>query len=414
MAMRVVVDRPTDHQLWERAETVAGWVEGVGSIAGLHATCGGTPILVRPCLHPRGVDRKDVHGFWTEIVLQRHLGAIRDGMLTFELFCDEARIASVPLWVMPAARELAVSHPLDLAEYPVPLVPDAPPAPRTIVFPGLGAVGGSSLDRVLRAKMLRDGAATTVYDEANAPALWARVRTRAYRWIDGHECYDAVPIGDGDAVRVTLLRDPIRRIVSLFNYGVLVHPERFAGASFDEFVAAGVARRHCQARALLRVARRDEAEDGTALHRAAARELARAYALVGITERFDETVFLLCRLAGYATIGMWHAVLAAPRTVDPERLSATTCRRLGDDLAVDLELYAEACARFDDHMAAADFGAALERYRTASARRPTLPAAAKATECLRWRQVLADRRLAPVGSTVATIVGADASTRDVA
>ncbi len=405
--MRVVVDRPTDHQLWERAEMVAGWVEGVPSMSRLHATCGGAPVVLRSCLHPRGVDREDVQGFWTEIVQQRHLDAVHDGVLRFDLWRDGTPIASVPLWVTPAARELALSHPLDLAEYPVPPAPDAPPVPRTIVFPGLGAVGGSSLDRLLRAKMLRDGAATPVYDEANAPALWARVRARrptpVFRWIDGHACYDAMPVGDGDAVRVTLLRDPIRRVVSLFNYGVLVHPERFAGASFDEFVAAGMAGRHAQARALLRVAGRDEAPDGATLHRAAAHELAHAYALVGVTERFDETVFMLCRLAGHATIGMWHAVLAAPRAVDPERLSAATRRRLTEDLAVDLELYAEARARFDERVAAASFGPALAHYRAASARRPALPAAAQATACLRWRQVLADRRAAPVGTTVATI-----------
>ncbi|MCC6765149.1 MAG: hypothetical protein IT293_10840 [Deltaproteobacteria bacterium] len=411
--MRVVVDRPTDHQLWARAETIAGFVEGVVSLAGLRAACGGVELPLRPCLHPSGAERDDLHGFWTEVVLQRHLDAIRDGLLSLEIWHGTSRVAAVPLWVMPGARELAGSHPLDLADYPVPPTPDAivtkgitaaGAPPQTLVFPGLGAVGGSTLACLLRAKMLREGWATTVYDEANVPALWRRVRARAtapgFRWIDGHACYDALPVVAGDAVRVTLLRDPIRRLVSVFNYGILVHPERFAGASFDDFVAAGEARRYAQARALLRVAGRDGERDGIGLHHAAARELAHAYALVGITERFDETVFLLARLAGYASIPMWHSVLAAPRTVDPDRLAPATRRRLARDLAVDLELYAEARARFHERVVTAGFGAALAAYRAASARQRPLPAATKATECLRWRQVLGDHGRGPIGSMV--------------
>lgn len=404
--MRVVVDRPTDHQIWDRAEIVAGWVEGVASLDGVRVTCGADTLRSAACFHPHALGRDDVHGFWTEVIVQRHLGAIRDGMLRLEVWRGESRLASLPLWIMPAARELAVSHPLDLADYPVPPPAAAPPAPATIVFPGLGAVGGSSLNRLLRGTMLRRGWATPVYDEANAPTLWAKVRARrpatCFRWIDGHECYDAVPIGAGDAVRVTLLRDPVRRVVSVFNYGVLVHPERFAGASFEDLVAAGEARRHSQARALLRAAGRDpDALDGLALHRAAERELAHAYALVGITELFEETIFALARLAGLATIGMWRPVLAAPRTVDPDRLGAATRRRLTRDLAVDLDLYEAARARFQATVTAAGFGAPLDAYRAAAARRRDLPATAKATECLRWRQVLGDHDRRPVGTAVA-------------
>ena len=409
--MRVVVDRPSDHQVWDRAELVAGWIEGAPHLGDVRVTCGGETLPVAFCMHPRGLGRDDVHGFWTEVVVQRHLAAIRDGMLRLEVWHDGVRLGSLPLWVMPAARELAASHPLDLAGYPVAPAPPAAarPAPPTIVFPGLGAVGGSSLNRLVRTKMLHERWATTIYDEANAPALWASMRARhprvVHRWIDGHACYDAVPIGGGDAVRVALLRDPVRRLVSVFNYGVLVHPERFAGATFDELVAAGEARRHSQARALLRAAGRDaDALDGLALFRAAERELASAYALVGVTELFEETIFALCRLAGWTTIGMWWSVLAAPRTVDADRLSAATRRRLVADYAVDLDLYEAVRARFQADVAAAGRDATLDGYRAAARRRRELPAAAKATECLRWRQVLADHDRRPVGTAVRDVL----------
>ncbi len=85
--MRVVVDRPADHQVWDRAETIAGWIEGVASGAGLRVTCGDVSLPVGSCLHPRGLGRSDLHGFWTELVVQRHLDAIRDGMLPLEIWC---------------------------------------------------------------------------------------------------------------------------------------------------------------------------------------------------------------------------------------------------------------------------------------------------------------------------------------
>ena len=402
--MRVVVDRPTDHQVWDRAEPIAGWVEGLRDAHGLRIVCAGVELPVGACLHPRGLDRRDVHGFWTELVVQRHLDAVRDGRLTLEVWRGDTRLAAVPLWISPFALELARTHPLDRAEYavPAPATPAAPP--RALVFPGLGAVGGSSLNRLMRTKMLHAGWATTVYDEANEPTLWERVRARrprvAYRWVDGHGCWGALA-SDDDAVRVTLLRDPVRRLISIYDYGVLVHPEDFAGGTFDDFVASGAARHYSQAAGLLRAAGREPVKNDVALHRAAATALRTEYALVGITERFEETVLLTAGLAGYATIGAAYRVLAAPRSVQADQLSTATRRRLADDLAVDLELYEEARRCFDARAAAAGLGTALECYRAASARCRDLSPGAKAVECLRWRQVLSEHRVRPVGGVAA-------------
>ncbi len=393
--MSIVVDRPADHQIWQRSELLAGRVDGGEDVATLAAWCGGEALTLRPCWHPSGQP-----GFWSELVLQRHRDAVREGSLGVEFVHDGRRVATVRLQVSPLAFELAGSHPLDLAVYPVPSPPRAEnggSVPLTIVFPGLGAVGGSSLNALARTTMLREGWATAVYDEANVAALWSAARAASptpVRWVDGHGCYAAADPRRESAARVTLLRDPLRRLVSLFNYGSLVHPEDFGSWSFDAFVAAGASRRYSQAAALLRAAgRASEAElDGVALQQAARAELQRGYALVGIAEDFEASIFLLCRLAGWARIGMWRRVLAAPRAVDANALTSATRGRLAEDLAVDLELYEEARTVFAARLAAASFGPELERYRDAATHQSELSATAKAVECLRWRQVLADHR----------------------
>jgi len=388
--MRVVFDRPFDGQVWERATLVAGWVEGIEDAGHIQAVAGEVEIPLGACVHPRAVGRSDLHGFWTEVILQRHVRAVRGGMLPIDVYRDRRHVARTELHVSPVALELARSHPLDLDDYSVPPASGARVCD-ALVFPGLGAVGGSSLNALFRRQALRAGHAATVYGEANTPSLWSAIRARPrspdYGWIDGHGCYAAA---DARALRVTLLREPIQRLVSVFNYGALVHPEQFRG-SFDDLVASGAARAHSQAVGLLRLAvpERDVPRSDGELIAAARAELARSYALVGLTERFEETIFLMCRLAGRRSIGMWWRVLAAPRAVEVDRLDPRTRALLERDLAPDLALYEEARAAFDARVAAASLGADLQRYRDAAGRRRELSAEAKAVECLRWRHVLA-------------------------
>src|SRR6185436_1289065 len=140
---------------------------------------------------------------------------------------------------------------------------------------------------------------------------------------------------------------------------------------------------------LLRVAGAAIPRSDDDLLAAARTELARAYALVGVTELFEEAIFLMCRLVGYRSIGMWWRVLAAPRAIEVARLDARTQALLERDLAVDLALYEEVRTAFRTRVAAASLGPEFERYRAAAMRACELSAEAKAVECLRWRQVLA-------------------------
>ena len=396
--MHVAIDRPADRLLVDRVELLSGWVRGADGEFALTAACGGRPIVVRQCWHPDRRYTADVRGFWGFVVVQEMLGGTRAGILAIDLAWNGRRIEVLHLRVSPAAEHLAREYPLNLATYPV---PDATGAlemrPNTLVFPGLGAVGGASLNALLRRTMLERDWPVPVHFEANDEGLWRAARAMggpAPRWIDGHACYAAADELGASFARVTLLREPVRRLLSLFNYNTLVHPHEFPFATFEAFVHSDAAVRCTQAAALLRCAGIDVAGDTCApeLYSRARDEL-RHYALVGITEAFEETIFLLCQLGGYDTIGMWWKVLSAPPGVAPTALSAATRRRLDDILAADFQLYDEETRRLVELVGARGLGEALERYKHDAAERSELADVYKLLECLRWRQVLTDAEL---------------------
>jgi len=393
--VEIHLDRPRDGLLVGRAELLTGWLAPAPALPPV-ATCGDAAVLLRPCFHPIMLERPDAQGFWGYLFLQELLGHARAGRLAIELRSGARHLGALSLRVTPSATLLATEYPLDLDTYEVPSPPGGgTPDPQAVVFPGLGGVGGATLNELMRVAMLRAGRDVPVHFEADRPQLWRRLRAAfpaSYRWVDGHGCYRAGDDLDAPHARVTLLREPARRLLSVFDYGTLVHPDDFASAGFDDFLCSPAAARATQAVGLLRAAGVASPELLSAdelLERALA-ELDHAYALVGVTELFEETVLLLCQLAGITSIGMWWRVLAAPRSAVLEELPARTRARLEAVVAIDRRLYERARIRLRARLDTAALGAALARYRRAAARERPLPDLLKQLECLRWRQVLAE------------------------
>ena len=398
--MRLTLETPFDRLLTERSQMVAGWVDDPGTAFALTATCGRRALPVRPFTHPATRAGAALRGFWLYVIVQDLLDEIRDGRLALELAWAETPLARLDLRVSPVAEMLAREYPLDCAAYPVPRPPAAtPPPPFTIVFPGLGAVGGASLNDLLRRRMFALGWELPLYHEADDPRVWRAVVAAgllAPRWIDGHACYAAAAALPHSFARITLLREPLARLASVFDYNTLVHPAAFPFTRFDDFVLSGAARTWSQAHGLLRAAGRAVPDDlpDRDLEELARAELARGYALVGITERLEETIFLLCRLAGHEAIGMWWRILSAPRSVRPETLAPRVLRALERQLGPDLALYEERRTALAAAAERAAFGEALAAYRRAAAAQPVLPDVYKTVECLRWRQVMVESELA--------------------
>jgi len=413
--MRVVVDRPADGLLVDRAELLTGWIEphdaggdtaapngpDGGARDELHATCGGRELVVRRCWHPQARRDPSVAGFWSMLIVQELLPFAMRDVLAVELWWRGAHVATLRFKISPVAAYLATAYPLNLDSYPVPLrAADDRPAlrPSTVVFPGLGAVGGASLNQLMRRKILHEGGALPVHFEADHPVLWEHARAadcRVPRWIDGHACHGAVDRLDAPFARVSVLREPAVRLLSIYNYNALVHPYDFPFTTVDEFLASDAAAAFTQAASLLRIAGKavDAQAPADELYTCARAELRRSYALVGVTELFEETIFLLCQLGGHAAIGMWWKILSAPGRPDVAALAPATRRRLEALVAADRRLYDDARVALEALVAARALGAPLARYKADAAAAPELPDAYKLVECLRWRQILGDAEL---------------------
>jgi hypothetical protein len=187
------------------------------------------------------------------------------------------------------------------------------------------------------------------------------------------------------------LREPLKRMVSIFNYCTIVHPSQFRHATLKDFVTSDEALGFTQAASLLRCSGSTPQPDrDDQLYSLASKELAEGYSLVGITELFEETIFAICRLAGYREIAMWWPILAAPQTSSVADLSHAESEKLRRLLAVDFQLYEDARARFVKTCEALDLSGCCARYKEDAAKQSRLPDHHKMLECARWRQVLAD------------------------
>ncbi len=398
--MQTAVDRPADRLLTGRVEILSGSLACRREDFSLRATCGEHELPVEPCPHPARRWDRDLCGFWTLLFVQELLDAVEGDLLRVDLRWGDSRLGSIPLRVLPMARQLALDFPLNLDTYEVSsdAVPEPCDPPRTIVFPGLGAVGGSSLNQLLRVKMLREGWAVPVYSEPDAPEIWADVCADdppCFRWIDGHGCFSAASSLGPSFARVTLLREPLARLLSALDYGSLVHPDLLPFSCLDDLVESGAARMHSQAVGLLRCAGMHVAPDlpDADLYALAKEQLDREYALVGVTELFEESIFLLCALAGYSSIGMWWRVLAAPRSLRLEDLSPRIRSRLERLFEVDTRLHDESRRKLVETLARFPLGGDFPRFKAAAKAQPDPPAIYRAFECLRWRQELAESEL---------------------
>jgi hypothetical protein len=232
---------------------------------------------------------------------------------------------------------------------------------QSIVFLHIPKTGGMSFGAIVQRQFQR-GARFQVdaADLATVEARWnalAEHRRAAVRCIHGHVPFGVHAVLPEPVRYVTLLREPVERVVSAYYYA-LRRPEVGAhrelvgrGLSLHDYVTSELSDEihEAQTRALAGGPLRPGPLESGSLPREALvraeRNLAERFAVAGVRERFDETV-LHCRRA----LG-WRSVHYAERNRNRRRprlaeVPAPTLAAIRERNPLDLELYAGAAAQF--------------------------------------------------------------------
>ena len=230
-------------------------------------------------------------------------------------------------------------------------------AGKTIIFIHPFRSGGTTLNRVMDWE----------YDPRRVFSLNGRYRAWAYRRLTympaaslaslqvvrGHMAFGVHRLLPQEATYVTVFRDPVRRILSEYFAGVFrithQHHRMIRRMSVQDFVA-NLANNNAQTRMVAGLGHADdfmEVEPSPQMLEVAKRNLREHFSLVGITERFDETLALAKHLFGwrvpcYARFNVRGRSLP----VTPNEVSYIEGRN-----ALDLALYAYARDLFEEALA---------------------------------------------------------------
>ena len=240
-----------------------------------------------------------------------------------------------------------------------------------LVFLHIPKTAGLTLNAVLRMQYRRSvtiHAATLGGSPEDIERIPAEQRTRA-RLVFGHLHYGVHEWIPQPTAYITLLRDPVHRVMSLYGYVMREprHPlhERVAGTrmGLETFVESGLDRTQVengQTRQLAPVPGGDPGPDDLAR----AVDHVRECVALGLTERFDESLWLMRRILG------WRAPYYRSRNVTPSEQTRSGPSEGALELiraknSLDLQLYDEARSRFAELVVAQgeSFRREVDRFR---------------------------------------------------
>ncbi len=224
----------------------------------------------------------------------------------------------------------------------------------SVVFLHVPKTGGMSFGPIVLRQFPRRAALNLdAADVATCEVRWRALpqdRRARIRCIHGHLPFGVHTLLPEPGVYLTLLREPVDRVVSTYYYA-LRRPEIGAhrelverGVSLHDYVTGELSAdvHEAQTRAVAGVG---PGPLGAEQLDRAVRNLAERFAVVGLCERFDETALLCRRVLGWQRVGYVerNRNRRRARLADvPARTIAAIRRRN----PLDLELYSTAVARF--------------------------------------------------------------------
>jgi hypothetical protein len=194
------------------------------------------------------------------------------------------------------------------------------------------------------------------------------------RLIAGHTIFGLHELVPRPSTYITMLRDPVRLAVSQYSFVQRTeghrHHEAARGMSLAAYANSGLSLEmdNSQTRALSGDVGTPFGECTEEMLQVAKRNVDEHFSVVGLTERFDESLVLLGEAFGWRRL--WYVRANVARS--GVRLSADERRLLEERSSLDMELYAWATERFDSCVRSRpEFGAELSRlHRLNRAYRP--------------------------------------------
>lgn len=232
---------------------------------------------------------------------------------------------------------------------------------RTVLFLHIPRTAGSTLHGIMKKQYAEDEMFTGQLlfgDEIASFTALPEERKRNLKIVKGHFAHGVHDLLPGDHAYMTFLRDPIDRVVSLYHF-VKRRPdnslhEAATSMSLKDFVASGVAPTHTD-NGMTRFLGGAAMDDfGTITAEVLDRAIVNleACAVIGLTERFDESL-LLCRKAfGWNEPVFYERQNVtqnrpAIETLDPETLAAIEATNQLDSI-----LFEKGVTLFEERVAA--------------------------------------------------------------
>ena len=244
---------------------------------------------------------------------------------------------------------------VNLSDGPAVVMQAFPPAMQPVIFVHIQKTGGMTLATMIRRQFTRARVFQvngTLRLAAQQLTAMPEARRANIAFIYGHVPFGLHDYLPGSAAYVTILRNPVDRMVSVYYYALrrpewALHREiKRRHLSLHDFALSDAASEFNNGQTRRIAGCDDPIDSNTALEKAC-ENLRRHFLLAGLMERLDESVLLCRKLLGWRRVFYQRKNLNRHR-VRLEDIPRATLAAIERNNTVDLELYEMACKRFDE------------------------------------------------------------------
>lgn len=231
---------------------------------------------------------------------------------------------------------------------------------RNLIFLHIPKAAGTTLHSILESRYPADSR-ISIYDPEQAARLIPQLplaQRERIRLLEGHVAFGLHECLVGQTTYITLLRDPVERIISHYYY-VLRMPGHYLynrvvadNMGIADYAAAGLSDEldNGQVRLIAGVVSADTVPVGacdTGLLEIAKRNIEHHFALAGLTERFDESLALMAIQLGWDRIPPYSNLNVSENKPPRSRIDAAARSAIQKANALDCALYDWAKRRFE-------------------------------------------------------------------